>query len=180
MFASKKQFYIRFGRENALAAANLDAHDQTDPAGVKKIEQRIDYFLQQSYELICDALRQGTYEVDAISEPYPQTLVNLNCEIAWIQMYRTKHSNDETAPDAFTVLEEQAYRLVRNIQGGAVRFDKRLRRASSIPFLADASLLGSPKSGRTLSASTPPPDSCNHRPMTDQEVIDLIDSVFST
>ena len=29
-------------------------------------------------------------------------------------------------------------------------------------------------------ASTPPPDSCNHRPMTDQEVIDLIDSVFST
>jgi len=147
MFASKKQFYGRFGYDNGLAAANLDGLDPTDPADVKKIELRINYFLKQAYALICDALRQGTYEVDAITKPYPQTLVNLNCEIAWVQLYRAKHCNDETAPDAFNVLEEQAYRLVRNIQGGAVRFDKRIRRAASIPILANASLLGPGKSG---------------------------------
>ena len=139
MFATLDDIYIRFGRTNVLAVANLDALDvESDSA---EIEKRIIYFIRQAYEMVCDALRQGSYSPETITEPYPQTLVNLNCEVAYIQMYRAKHSEDETAPDAYQTLEENASKLMRSIQGGAVRFHAGVQRAMSIPVNVDANFM---------------------------------------
>jgi hypothetical protein len=173
MFATLTDIYIRFGKENVLPTGNFDADDPYDPAGVERIEVRINYFLRQAYEIICDALRQGAYEADTIPEPYPQTLVNLNCEVAYINMYRAKHSNDETTPDAYSLLENNAYRLIRNIQGGAVRFNKSIKRAMSVPCNVDASVVksGNKKTGGGTVA-------CNHRPMTAEEVTEMFEQIF--
>jgi len=181
MFATLKDIYLRFGKENVLATANLDADDPFSPAGRKQIESRIYYFLKQAYETICDALRQGTYEADTIQKPYPKTLVNLNCEVAYVQMYQARHSNDETPPDAYSTLENNVYRMIRNIQGGAVRFDKSIKRAVSIPFNVDANF-AKPQSGNPTIGSMPDngTDFPNIVPLTSEDIHEIYRQVFLT
>jgi phage gp36-like protein len=196
MFATIQDLYLRFGKANVLRIANFDAFDETDPNDVAKIEPRLTYFLEQAYEAICDALRQGTYDPDTIEKPYPQTLVNLNCETAFIRLYRTKHSDDETVSDAYRILEEECNRLIRDIRTGAVRFRKGIQRAMSIPASVNASLAG--KARRPNVTSTLPggdglrdppekkdtpqetPSACNHRTMSEAEVIALFNVIFHT
>jgi len=145
MFATIQDLYIRFGRENVLSAANFDALDTTDPASIPVIESRIAYFLQQAYDLLANALRQGSYDPDGFSAPYPATLVNANSEIAFMQIYRTRHSEDETTPDAYKTIEDNNFRLVRDIQGGAVRFSSDIARAKSFPAVVRPGYAATPQ-----------------------------------
>jgi len=145
MFATIQDLYIRFGRENVLSAANFDALDTTDPASIPVIETRIAYFLQQAYDLLANALRQGSYDPDGFSAPYPATLVNANSEIAFMQIYRTRHSEDETTPDAYKTIEDNNFRLVRDIQGGAVRFAADIARAKSFPAVTRPGYAATPQ-----------------------------------
>jgi len=140
MFATIEDLYIRFGKANVIRTANFDSLDELDPETESAVAERLEYFLQQAYELICDSFRQGSYDPDEFEPPYPQTLVNLNCETAYIALYRTRHSHDETVPDAFQMLINANDALLRNIQGGAVRFAKQIPKAFSLPANVDTSL----------------------------------------
>ena len=175
MFATIQDLYIRFGKANVLRVANFDAVDEYDPDTAADIEPRLTYFLEQAYEFICDALRQGTYDPDSVTEPYPQTLVNLNCEVAFIKIYRTKHSDDETVSDAYRALEEDCNRLIRDIRSGNVRFRSGIHRAMSIPANVNASLMGAKRRSNVTST---PPGQCNHRPMTSEEVDEMFYRIF--
>ena len=208
MFATLTDIYIRFGRENVLGVANFDALDLLDSDSVSLVESRIEYFLEQTFEFICDALRQGAYEVDAIEEPYPKTLVNLNSELVYIRLYRARNSQDESTPDAYRLLEEECTNLIRRIHGRAVRFDKRVSQAVSIPGNVDAPLLGGstkkpctiprPPSGtenaqdavdrhniateshEDLRKMIEQIEKCKCTPMTSEEVIEMFNKIFLT
>ena len=176
MFATIQDLYTRFGKANVLRVANFDAVDEYGADADASIEPRLIYFLEQAYEFICDALRQGTYDPDSVTEPYPQTLVNLNCEVAFIKIYRTKHSDDETVSDAYRVLEEDCNRLIRDIRSGNVRFRSGIRRAMSIPANVNASLMGAKR--RPNVAGTPP-GQCDHRFATDEEISEVFNRIFN-
>jgi len=140
VFAKVEDLYMRFGKANVIRTANFEGLDEVDPATESAVSSRLEYFLQQAYESICDSFRQGSYDPDEFTPPYPQTLVNLNCETAYIALYRTRHSQDETVPDAFQMLVNSNDALLRNIQGGAVRFAKRIPKALSLPTTVSTSL----------------------------------------
>lgn len=133
MFATIQDLYMRFGKANVIRTANVESLDELDSETESTLEPRLLYFLNQAYERVCDSLRQGSYNPQDFTPPYPQTLVNLTCETAYIALYQTKHSHDETAPDAFKMLYESNNALLRNIQGGVVRFDTKIPKALSLP-----------------------------------------------
>ena len=140
-YASIQDLYLRFGKHNVIRTANIDGLDELDPLTEVAVAERIEYFLQMACEQINDALRQGSYNPDHFTVPYPLTLVNLNMEMAYVALYRSKHSSDESPPDAFQALAEGTGRLIRDVQGGAVRFEKSVPKAMSIPANVNASIL---------------------------------------
>ena len=139
-YATIENLYLRFGKHNVIRNANIDGLDELDRKTERKVRPRLNYFLEMAFEQINDALRQGRYNPEDFTAPYPKTLVNLNMEMAYVALYRTRHSDDESPPDAFSALADSTVATIRNIQAGVVRFDNSIPKAMSIPANVNASI----------------------------------------
>jgi len=114
-YATLDDIFMRWGETNVRDTANLNADN---PKSVK-VTKRIKYFLEiQSYEIEARLLGCA-YKVPF--DPIPPVIRTLCAELAYIAMYRVKHSTDSTAPDPFMYVTQRHHQIFADIHARRLR-----------------------------------------------------------
>ena len=114
-YATLNDIFQRWGETNVRDAANLNADDPKSA----KVTKRIKYFLEiQSHEIEARLLGCA-YKVPF--SPVPPIIRTLCAELAYIAMYRVKHSTDSTAPDPFMYVTQRHHQIFADIHARRLR-----------------------------------------------------------
>ena len=114
-YATLNDIFLRWGETNVRDAANLNADDPKSA----KVTKRIKYFLEiQSHEIEARLLGCA-YKVPF--SPVPPIIRTLCAELAYIAMYRVKHSTDSTAPDPFMYVTQRHNQIFADIHARRFR-----------------------------------------------------------
>jgi phage gp36-like protein len=115
-YATLRDIFQRWGETNVRDAANLNA-DEPKSAAVTK---RIKYFLQAQSDEIEARLLGCAYRVPF--KPIPPVIRTLCAELAYIAMYRARHSTDSTAQDPFMYVTQRHNQIFADIHARRLRF----------------------------------------------------------
>jgi len=114
-YATLRDIFQRWGETNVRDTANLNADDPKSA----KVTKRIKYFLEiQSHEIEARLLGCA-YKVPF--NPVPPIIRTLCAELAYIAMYRVKHSTDSTAPDPFMYVTQRHHQIFADIHARRLR-----------------------------------------------------------
>jgi phage gp36-like protein len=114
-YATLNDIFMRWGETNVRDTANLNA----DNPKSAKVTKRIKYFLEiQSHEIEA-RLRGCAYNVPF--NPVPQVIRTLCAELAYIAMYRVRHSTDSTTPDPFMYVTQRHNQIFADIHARRLR-----------------------------------------------------------
>ena len=128
VYATLNDIFLRWGKTNVRDAANLNADDPKSA----KVTKRIKYFLEiQSHEIEARLLG-GAYKVPF--DPVPPVIRTLCAELAYIAMYRVKHSTDSTAPDPFMYVTQRHNQIFADIHARRLRLGNE-RHTVDIPLV---------------------------------------------
>jgi phage gp36-like protein len=114
-YATLKDIFLRWGETNVRDAANLNA----DNSKSVKITNRIKHFLQIHSDEIEARLMGCAYKIPF--DPVPPVIRNLCVELAYIALYRVKHSTDSTAPDPFAYVTARHNQIFADIHARRLR-----------------------------------------------------------
>jgi len=114
-YATVDDIFLRWGETNVRDAANLDSDDPKS----ETVTGRIEYFLQITSDDIEARLLGCAYKVPF--EPVPSVIRTLCAELAYILMYRVKHSTDSTTPDQFMYVTARHNQIFADIHARRFR-----------------------------------------------------------
>jgi phage gp36-like protein len=117
-YAALTDIFQRWGEVNVREAANFNS---IDPAS-GEVTQRIEYFLELATNEIESRLLGCTYDMPF--NPVPAVINTICCEMAYILMYRVRHSTDSTSPDQFAFLTARHDRIFSDIHARRFRLGK--------------------------------------------------------
>jgi phage gp36-like protein len=93
-YATLQDIFLRWGETNVRDAANLNADNPRSAI----VTRRIKYFLEMQSHEIDARLRGCAYKVPF--DPVPPVIRTICAEMAYIAMYRVKHSKSQSDPPA--------------------------------------------------------------------------------
>ena len=114
-YATLKDIFLRWGETNVRDAANVNGDKPKSAA----VTNRIKYFLQTQSDEIEARLRGCAYKVPF--DPVPPVIRTLCVELAYIQMYRVRHSTDATATDPFQYVTARHNQIFADIHARRFR-----------------------------------------------------------
>ncbi|GHT19077.1 hypothetical protein FACS1894189_7660 [Planctomycetales bacterium] len=114
-YGTQTDIFQRWGEVNVREAANFNSIEPTDA----EVTQRIVYFLELATDEINSRLLGCTYNMPF--DPVPSVIRTICCEMAYILMYRVRHSTDSTAPDQFAFLTARHDRIFSDIHARRFR-----------------------------------------------------------
>ncbi|MDR0522515.1 MAG: DUF1320 domain-containing protein [Planctomycetaceae bacterium] len=114
-YATLTDIFNRWGEQNVRDAANVDGDNPQSPP----VTARINYFLQIASDEIEARLLGCAYKVPF--SPIPNPIRTLCAELAYINMYRVRHSTDSTAPDPFMYVTARHNQIFADIHGRRFR-----------------------------------------------------------
>jgi phage gp36-like protein len=114
-YATLRDIFFRWGETNVRDTANLNADDPQST----QVTRRIKYFLEIQSDEIEARLLGCAYKVPF--NPVPLVIRTLCAELAYIAMYRVKHSTDSTAPDPFMYLTQRHNQIFADIHARRLR-----------------------------------------------------------
>ena len=139
-YATLNDIFLRWGETNVREAANFNSDDPNSA----KVTARIKHFLQIHSNEIEARLLGCAYKVPF--KPVPPVIRTLCAELAYIAMYRVRHSTDSTAPDPF------AYVTARHNQIFADIHARRFRLGSEQQSVDVPVVVGEKRDGRPQTA----------------------------
>ena len=114
-YATLDDIFQRWGETNVRDAANFNADEPNSVA----VTKRIKHFLKiQSHEIEARLLGCA-YKVPFC--PVPPVIRTLCAELAYIAMYRVRHSTDSTAPDPFMYITQRHNQIFADIHARRLR-----------------------------------------------------------
>jgi|GEM_PF-3116026 len=114
-YATLRDIFLRWGETNVRDAANVNS---VNPKSIA-VTKRIKYFLEiQSHEIEA-RLRGCAYKVPF--DPVPPMIRTLCAELAYIAMYRIRHSQDDTSTDPFIHLTAKDNQIFADIHARRFR-----------------------------------------------------------
>jgi len=114
-YATLKDIFLRWGETNVRDAANFNA----DEPKSRMVTARIKQFLQIHSDEIEARLLGCAYKVPF--EAVPPIIRTLCVELAYIAMYRVRHSTDATAPDPFLYVTQRHNQIFADIHARRLR-----------------------------------------------------------
>jgi phage gp36-like protein len=114
-YATLKDIFLRWGETNVRDAANFNA----DVPKSARVTNRIKHFLQIHSDEIEARLLGCAYKVPF--KPVPPIIRTLCVELAYIAMYRVRHSTDTTAPDPFAPITARHHQIFADIHARRIR-----------------------------------------------------------
>ena len=114
-YATLSDIFLRWGETNVRDAANFNA----DVPKSAKVTNRIKHFLQIHSDEIESRLLGCAYKVPF--NPVPPVIRTLCTELAYIAMYRVRHSTDTTAPDPFAYVTARHNQIFADIHARRLR-----------------------------------------------------------
>ena len=114
-YATLEDIFLRWGETNVRDAANFNA----DEPDATEITERIEYFLQIHSDEIEARLAGCAYQVPF--DPVPPVIRTLCAELAYIAMYRVRHSTDSTAVDQFAYTSTRHNQIFADIHARRLR-----------------------------------------------------------
>jgi phage gp36-like protein len=114
-YATLQDIFLRWGETNVRDAANFNA----DVPKSAKVTTRIKHFLQIQSDEIEARLLGCAYKVPF--NPVPPVIRTLCAELAYIAMYRVRHSTDTTAPDPFAHVTARHNQIFADIHARRLR-----------------------------------------------------------
>ena len=114
-YATLADIFLRWGETNVRDAANFNADEPKSRA----VTARIKHFLQIHSDEIEARLLGCAYKVPF--NPVPPVIRTLCVELAYIAMYRVRHSTDTTAPDPFLYVTQRHNQIFADIHARRLR-----------------------------------------------------------
>jgi phage gp36-like protein len=114
-YATLRDIFQRWGETNVRDAANLNSDDPMSAT----VTNRIKYFLKIQSDEIEARLLGCAYKVPF--KPIPPVIRTLCAELAYIAMYRVRHSTDSTAPDPFMYVTQRHNQIFADIHARRLR-----------------------------------------------------------
>ena len=114
-YATLADIFLRWGETNVRDAANFNADEPKSRA----VTARIKHFLQIHSDEIEARLLGCAYKVPF--NPVPPVIRTLCVELAYIAMYRVRHSTDTTAPDPFMYVTQRHNQIFADIHARRLR-----------------------------------------------------------
>ena len=114
-YATLQDIFLRWGETNVRDAANFNA----DEPKSRRVTARIKHFLQIHSDEIEARLLGCAYEVPF--NPVPPVIRTLCAELAYIAMYRVRHSTDSTTPDPFAYVTQRHNQIFADIHARRLR-----------------------------------------------------------
>ena len=114
-YATLADIFLRWGETNVRDAANFNADEPKSRA----VTARIKHFLQIHSDEIEARLLGCAYKVPF--HPVPPVIRTLCVELAYIAMYRVRHSTDTTAPDPFLYVTQRHNQIFADIHARRLR-----------------------------------------------------------
>jgi len=114
-YATLQDIFLRWGETNVRDAANFNADEPKSVA----VTKRIKHFLQIHSDEIEARLLGCAYKVPF--HPVPPVIRTLCVELAYIAMYRVRHSTDTTATDPFLYVTQRHNQIFADIHARRLR-----------------------------------------------------------
>ena len=114
-YATLADIFLRWGETNVRDAANFNADDPKS----RTVTARIKHFIQIHSDEIEARLLGCAYKVPF--DPVPPVIRTLCVELAYIAMYRVRHSTDSTAPDPFAYVTARHNQIFADIHARRLR-----------------------------------------------------------
>jgi len=127
-YATLADIFLRWGETNVRDAANFNA----DEPKSRSVTARIKHFLQIHSDEIEARLLGCAYKVPF--DPVPPVIRTLCVELAYIAMYRVRHSTDSTAPDPFLYVTQRHNQIFADIHARRFRIGSE-RQSVDVPMV---------------------------------------------
>ena len=134
-YATLDDIFQRWGETNVRDAANFNADDPNSSA----VTRRIKHFLRIYSAEIEARLLGCAYEVPF--KPVPPIIRTLCAELAYIAMYRVRHSTDSTAPDPFMYVTQRHNQIFADIHARRLRLGNE-QHTLDVPVVVGAKAVG--------------------------------------
>ena len=132
-YATLNDIFQRWGETNVRDAANFNADDPNSAT----VTKRIRHFLRIYSAEIEARLLGCAYEVPF--KPVPPIIRTLCAELAYIAMYRVRHSTDSTAPDPFMYVTQRHNQIFADIHARRLRLGNE-QHTLDVPLVVGAKL----------------------------------------
>jgi phage gp36-like protein len=129
-YATLQDIFLRWGETNVRDAANFNA----DKPKSVRVTRRIKHFLQIHSDEIEARLLGCAYKVPF--ESVPPVIRTLCAELAYIAMYRVRHSTDSTAPDPFAYVTARHNQIFADIHARRLRLGTE-QQSVDVPMVVD-------------------------------------------
>ena len=141
-YATLKDIFLRWGETNVRDAANFNADDPKS----RRVTSRIKHFLQIHTDEIEARLLGCAYKVPF--EIVPPLIRTLCVELAYISMYRVRHSSDTTAPDPFLYVTQRHNQIFADIHARRLRLGSEPQ-SIDVPMVVGGKFLNMGKFSKT-------------------------------
>jgi hypothetical protein len=129
-YATLEDIFLRWGETNVRDMANLDSDNPRSLV----VTERIEYFLQIQSDEIEARLLGCAYKVPF--DPIPPVIRTLCAELAYLAMYRVRHSTDGTAPDPFMYVTQRHNQIFADIHARRFRLGGE-RHSFDVPLIVE-------------------------------------------